>query len=106
MRVSIEGLISRCNGILNGLGDLEPLDDHTYSYICDIVQDLNADNPKFYAHLLKEFSYNLKLIKTQMDSAETPEEKLKLIDELFTCYYIRPFKDENEQQKLLKELEL
>lgn len=104
MRVAIEGVISRCNGILNDLGDLEPLDDYAYSYICDIVQDLNANNPKFYAHLLKEFSYNLKLVKTQMNSVETPEEKLKLIDELFNGYCISPFKDENEQQKLLKEL--
>lgn len=106
MKVSIEGVISKCNGILNGLGELDPLDDHSYSYISDIVQDLNNDNPKFYAQLLKEFSYNLKLIKTQMDSAETPEEKLKLIDELFNGYCISPFKDENEQQKLLKDLEL
>ena len=52
MRVSIEGIISKCNGILNDLGDLEPLDDYAYSYVCDIVQDLNADNPKFYAQLL------------------------------------------------------
>lgn len=106
MRVSIEGVISKCNNILNGLGDLEPLEDYGYSDVCDIIEDLNDNNPKFYAQLLKEFSYNLKLIKTQMNSVETPEEKLKIIDELFTGYCINSFKDENEQQKLLKELEL
>lgn len=38
--------------------------------------------------------------------AKTPEEKLKLLDKLVDVYCISSFKDKNEQQKLLKELEL
>jgi hypothetical protein len=91
MNISIEGIISTCNNILNGLANLEPLDDY---------------NPKFYAHLIKEFSYNLKLTKTQMDSCKTDEEKMKIVNELFELYCVKPFANEAEREKLAKELEL
>jgi hypothetical protein len=105
MNISIEGVISKCNNILNGLGNLNPWDDYSYSDICDIVQDLNNDNPKFYAHLIKEFSYNLKLTKTQIDSCKTDEEKMKLVNELFELYCIKPFANDAEREKLAKQLE-
>lgn len=106
MNISIEGVISKCNNILNGLGDLNPWDDYSYSDICDIVQvDLNNDNPKFYAHLIKEFSYNLRLAKTQMDSCKTDEEKMKIVNELFELYCVKPFANEAEREKLSKQLE-
>ena len=106
MNISIEGVISSCNNILNGLGDLNPLDDYSYSDVCDIIEDLNDSNPKFYAYLIKEFSYNLKLTKTQMDSYKTDEEKMELVNELFDLYCVKPFTNEAEQEKLSKELEL
>jgi len=107
MNISIEGIILGCNTILNSLGDLDPVDDYGYSDICDIVQELNHDyNPKFYAHLIKEFSYNLKLAKTQMDSCKTDEEKMKIVNELFELYCVKPFANEAEREKLSKELEL
>jgi hypothetical protein len=105
MNISIEGVISKCNSMLNGLGNLNPWDDYSYSDICDIVQDLNNDNPKFYAHLIKEFSYNLKLTKTQMDSCKTNEEKMKIVNELFELYCIKPFANDAEREKLAKQLE-
>lgn len=106
MNISIEGVILGCNTILNSLGDLVPLEDYGYSDVCDIIEDLNDENPKFYAHLIKEFSYNLKLAKTQMDSCETDEEKMKIVNELFELYCVKPFANEAEREKLSKELEL
>ena len=106
MNISIEGVISKCNSILNGLANLEPLDDYGYSDVCDIIEDLNNEDPKFYAHLIKEFSYNLRLAKTQIDSCKTDEEKMKIVDELFGLYCIESFENEAEREKLAKELEL
>ena len=102
MRVSIEGIIKRCTSILDDISEFESLEGYSQDVVSDIVKDLNEKNPGFYSQFLKEFSYNLKLIKTKIDSVEIPEEKLKLIDELFNAYCISSFKDENEQQKLLK----
>lgn len=106
MNISIEGVIYTCDNILNGLGNLGPLDDYSYSDICDIIEDLNDYNPKFYAHLIKEFSYNLKLAKTQIDSCETDEEKMKIVNELFKLYCVTPFANEAEREKFSKQLEL
>ena len=106
MNISIEGIIYTCDNILNGLGNLDSLDDYSYSDICGIIEDLNDYNPKFYAHLIKEFSYNLKLAKTQIDSCETDEEKMKIVNELFKLYCIESFENEAEREKLAKELEL
>ena len=106
MNISIEGVISKCNNILNGLGDLDPLDDYGYSDVCDIVEDLNNEDPKFYAHLIKEFSYNLRLAKTQMDSCKTDEEKMKIVNKLFELYCVESFENEAEREKLSKQLEL
>ena len=74
--------------------------------ICDTIEDLNDYNPKFYAHLIKEFSYNLKLAKTQIDSCETDEEKMKIVNELFELYCVKPFANEAEREKFSKELEM
>lgn len=102
MNISIEGVISSCTNILNGLGNY----DYGYNDVCDIIEDLNDSNPKFYAYLIKEFSYNLKLTKTQMDSCKTDEEKMKLVNELFELYCVKPFANEAEREKLSKQLEL
>lgn len=37
MNISIEGVIYICDNILNGLGNLGPLDDYRYSDICELV---------------------------------------------------------------------
>ena len=106
MNISIEGVIYTCDNILNGLGNLDPLEDYDYNDICDTIEDLNDYNPKFYAHLIKEFSYNLKLAKTQMDSCKTDEEKMKIVNELFELYCVKPFANEAEREKFSKELEM
>ena len=106
MNVSIEGVIYTCDNILNGLGNLDSLEDYDYNDICDTIEDLNDYNPKFYAHLIKEFSYNLKLAKTQMDSCETDEEKMKIVNELFELYCVKSFENEVEREKFSKELEM
>lgn len=106
MNISIEGVIYTCDNILNGLGNLDSLEDYDYNDICDTIEDLNDYNPKFYAHLIKEFSYNLKLAKTQIDSCETDEEKMKIVNELFELYCVKPFANEAEREKFSKELEM
>ena len=106
MNISIEGVIYTCDNILNGFGNLDPLEDYDYNDICDTIEDLNDYNPKFYAHLIKEFSYNLKLAKTQIDSCETDEEKMKIVNELFELYCVKPFANEAEREKFSKELEM
>lgn len=106
MNISIEGVIYTCDNILNGLGNLGPLDDYRYSDICNVIEDLNDYKPKLYAHLIKEFSYNLKLAKTQIDSCETDEEKMKIVNELFELYCVKPFANEAEREKFSKQLEL
>ena len=106
MNISIEGVIYTCDNILNGLGNLHSLEDYDYNDICDTIEDLHDYNPKFYAHLIKEFSYNLKLAKTQIDSCETDEEKMKIVNELFELYCVKPFANEAEREKFSKELEM
>ena len=41
-----------------------------------------------------------------MDSCKTDEEKMKIVNELFELYCVKPFANEAEREKFSKELEM
>ena len=49
MNISIEGVIYTCDNILNGLGNLDSLEDYDYNDICDTIEDLNNFKSKVMA---------------------------------------------------------